>query len=132
MSSNMNDFSTAELALMRSVQVDSLQDLCVIQRHAYTGDSYGQQVSSWTDDASATACGLDMRPGSERFSDRSAVLTYDATLRLAITETVDEKDRIKITRRYGSILATPLVFEVAGPPQQGVSGIRLLLKRIET
>ena len=128
----MNELSVAELAGMRSVQVDSLQDLCVIQRHTYTGDTYGQQVSSWTDDSDTTVCGLDMRPGSERWSERAMVLNFDATLRLAITETVDEKDRIKITKRYGSILATPLVFEIVGPMQRGVSGIRLLLNRIET
>lgn len=128
----MNAFSSSELTGMRSVQVDSLQDTCVIQRHSYSGDTFGQQVDVFTDDEDTTACGLDMRPGSERFSNRAMVLNFDATLRLAITESVDEKDRIKVTKRFGTTLSTALVFDIAGPMQQGVSGIRLLLKRVET
>lgn len=116
---------------MKSVQVDSLQDTCVIQRHAYTGDTYGQQADGFTDDAAAIACGLDMRPGSERWNNRTTVLNFDATLRLAITVTVDEKDRIKVTKRYGETLGTALVFEIAGPIQRGPSGIRLMLNRVE-
>lgn len=127
----MESFDTTELANMRSVQVDSLQDTCVIQRHSYSGDTYGQQVDVFTDDSAAIACGLDMRAGSERWSNREMVLNFDATVRLAITVSVDEKDRIKVTKRYGSTLSTALVFDIAGPMQQGVSGIRLLLKRVE-
>lgn len=128
----MDHFTASELSGMREVQVDSLQDMCVIQRHSYTSDNYDQQIDSWADDAAATACGLDMRPGSERWSNRATVLVYDATVRLAITVNVDEKDRIKVTQRYGSTLAVPLVFEIVGPMQEGVSGKRLMLNRIES
>lgn len=127
----MNNFSAAELASMRATQVESLMDACVIQRHKYTANAYNEQVSSWTDDKAETACGLDMRPGSERYSNRMTTLTYDATVRLPITASVDEKDRIKITKRFGETLATALVFDIAGPVQRGVSGIRLLLRKVE-
>jgi head-tail adaptor len=127
----MFPFSVDELSRMKEVQVDSLQDRCVIQRHGYTGNDFGEQESSWTDEAAETACGVDMRPGSEREFARNTLLQYDAVLRLAITVDVDEKDRIKVTKRYGETLSTALVFGIVSPMQRGVSGIRILLKRVE-
>lgn len=129
----MNEFSTSELAGIRSVQVDSLQDLCVIQRHSYvTANTFGEVDNLYTDDSAATACGLEMKSGNERNYARDTLLVYDAVLRLAITASVDEKDRIKITKRYGETLTVPLIFEVVSPMQRGVSGTRVLLRKIET
>lgn len=122
-------FSVNDLSYMRKVQTDHMMDTCIIQTMSRTLDSYGQMIESYTD-GTAQACGLDMRPGSERKGTDSTMLEYDATLRLAITAAPDAKDRIKITHRFGEAI-TPLVYDIAGPIQRGPSGIRLLLKRVE-
>ena len=126
----MNSLSAAELARMRSTQISSLMDTCVVQRYSASANSYNELIPTWTDDASSTACGLDMRSGSERYGNKQVSVVYDASLRLPITVSVDVKDRIKITRRYGEILSTPLVYDIAGPVQRGPSGIRLLLRKL--
>lgn len=123
------DFTEDELEYMREVQVGHMMDSCVIQTHSATYDTFGQEILSYTD-GSEIRCGLDMRPGSERHGQDETVLTYDATLRLPITTTLTEKDRIKVTKRFGEDW-TDLVFEVVGVLQRGASGLRVLLRRIE-
>ena len=123
--------SADELAWMREAQTAHMNDTCVIQTCTQTKNSYGEMVETFTD-GSAIACGLDMRPGSERHGTENTVVTFDATIRLAITVAPNEKDRIKVTKRYGETLTTPLAFSIVGPIQRGPSGIRLLLNKIET
>ena len=124
-------FDSADLANMRESQEDHMQDECHIQAVVITANSMNEQVESWPADGAALACGLDMRPGSERHGANRVVVNYDATLRLPITATPDEKDRIKVTKRFGETLSTPLVFDIISPIQRGPSGIRIMLKKIE-
>jgi head-tail adaptor len=124
-------FSSSELATMRSAQTGHMLDTCVIQTYGRTINSFGEPVETWTDAVGTTACGLDMRPGSETWGADKTVVTYDATLRMPITTTIDVKDRVKITKRFDEAI-TAVVYEIYGPIQRGPSGIRLLLKRIET
>lgn len=125
------DFTATDLTSMRDMQDAHMQDTCVIQACTQTKDSYGQLVETFTD-GSAIACGLDMRSGSERRNVENVLLTYDATLRLDITQAPAVIDRIKVTKRFGEALDTALIFGIQGPIQRGPSGIRLLLERIET
>ena len=97
-----------------------------------TDDTFGQQVETWPTNSASIACGLDMRPGYERHGIEKTVVEYDATVRVPITTTVDMRDRFRVTKRFGETLATALVFDIVAPAQRGPSGIRLLLKRIET
>jgi hypothetical protein len=127
----LRQFTADELLDMRQAQVDHLLDTGLIQTRLQQEDSYGQSIETFTDGAPG-ACGLDMRPGSERRGTDLTVTTYDATLRLPITATPTVGDRYKITHRYGELLASPLVFEIVAPIQRGSSGIRLALRRIET
>lgn len=124
------DFTAAELAAFRAAQTDHMMDACYIQTYSRTVTA-GEPVETWTDAAAAIDCGLDMRPGRETPGEDMTVLAYDATLRLAITTTIDAKDRIKITKRFGETLGTALVFRIEGPVQRGPSGIRLLLRRVD-
>ncbi len=124
-------FSTADLTNMRAAQEAHMMDTCCIQTVTQTGDSFNQLVETFTD-GDDLPCGLDMRPGSERHGIDKTVVTYDATLRLPITATPDVKDRIKISKRFGEALGAALIYNIVGPIQRGPSGIRLLLKRIET
>lgn len=123
-------FTADELEYMRDVQDGHMMDTCVLQTHAYTANTYNEQVESWTDGATSI-CGLDMRAGSERHGVDNVVLQYDGTLRLPIATVIDVKQRIKVTKRHGETLAVPLVYDIVGTVQRGASGIRLLLKRIE-
>jgi len=124
------DFSTDELTNFRSAQTGHMMDTVVRQVYSATSNSYNEDVVTYTDQT-AIDCGLDMRPGSERHTQSYTALEYDATMRLAITTTIDARDRLKVTKRFGETLTTALVFEIVGPVQRGPSGIRLLLKRVE-
>ena len=123
--------NSTDLLNMRAVNEMTMHDTCVRQVYSATSNSMNEDVVTYTDQA-AIACGLDMRPGSERHSQSYTSLEFDATIRLPVTTTIDPRDRLKITKRYGETLATALVFEIVGPVQRGPSGIRLALKRVET
>ena len=128
----MSAFSTSELTLMREAQDSAMQDTCYIQTITGGSTAFGGEANTWADAAASIACGLDMRPGSERNRIHDTIVQYDATVRLPIAQVPDERDRIKVTKRFGETLATALVFEIVGPIQRGPSGIRLLLKKTET
>lgn len=125
-------FSSDELTEMRATQVAHMMDTCHLQACVQTRDSTNELVETWPADGDALVCGLDMRPGNERHGADMTVLAYDATLRLPITATPDARDRVKITKRFDEALGTALVYNIVGPIQRGPSGIRLLLKRVET
>jgi len=120
-------FSAGDLADMRTTQDAHMLDTCTLQTHSTTRDALGQDVDAWTD-GSSVACGLDMRPGSERRGAKMTVVEYDATLRLPIGTTVNEKMRIKVTKRFGENITTQ-VFDIVSPIQRGPSGIRLVLRK---
>jgi len=124
-------FDSGDLSNMRECQEAHMMDEGHIQAVVTTANSMNEQVESWPADGSAISCGLDMRPGSERHGPDKTVINYDATIRLPIGTTIDEKDRIKVDKRFGEALASPLVFDVISPIQRGPSGIRVMLKRIE-
>ncbi len=128
----MATFSAADLTNMRATQENHMMDTCVIQAVVQTLASDRELVDTWPADGDELACGLDMRPGTERHGVDNIILRYDAVVRLPITATPDAGDRIKITERFGEILDTALVFDVVGPIQRGPSGIRVMLNRIET
>lgn len=123
-------FTAAELAAMRAAQDLYMMDTCVRQVYSRTFDSYGAPAETYTDQTPALVCGLDMRPGSEQHRQDMTTLEYDATLRLPIGTAIDEKDRIKITKRFGEAI-TSQVYRVEGPIQRGPSGIRLRLRKVD-
>ena len=125
-------FTETQLINMRYAQTGHMLDTCVLQTFSRTFDSMGSEVATYTDAEASQACGLDMRPGSERNKTDMTVVQYDGTVRLAITATPDEKDRVKVTKRFGETLASALTFDIVGPIQRGPSGVRLLLKDIST
>lgn len=125
-------FSAADLTNMRAAQVEHMMDTCVLQAVVETADTFGDLVLTWPVDGSALTCGLDMRPGSERWGVDKTILQYDASIRLPITSAPSSKDRVKVTKRHGEALGAPLIYDIVGPIQKGPSGIRLLLRIVET
>ena len=127
----MLPFPTSDLARMRTQQDAHMQDVAVVQtRDAGTVNSFGEMIYAYADGA-AIACGLDMRPGSERHGPDNTRTEYDATARLPIATVIASKDRLKVTKRFGETLAAALIFEVLSPIQRGPSGIRVVLRRID-
>lgn len=123
-------FTAADLTNMRSAHTDRLQDECYVQALTETPNTFGEVVNSWADSGAAIACGLDMRPGSETRGINKTVVQYDAVLRLPVTSTVTETQRIRVTKRYAETLGTAIVFDILSPIQRGPSGFRILLNKV--
>lgn len=126
------DFSTTELADMRTAQDGHMMDTGNIQPVSVSVDTFGQAVETWPTNSADIDCGLDMRPGSERNRIDDTLTIYDATVRLPIGTTYNMRDKFRVTKRFGETLTTALVFEFVGPIQRGPSGIRAMLRRVET
>lgn len=124
-------FTAAELTGQRAAQDLHMMDTCYIQVYSASMNSFGEPVAVYTEALTSTACGLDMRPGSERHEADKSTTEWDATIRLPIATSITARDRIRVTARFGEALASPIVFSVAAPIQRGPSGIRLQLKRVE-
>ena len=124
-------FSAADLTNMRAAQDAHMMDTCKFGTATQTSDSHGQLVETFAYGADVV-CGLDMRPGSERHGVDNTALVYDAIIRLPIASAPVALDRVKVTKRHGTALGADLVYDIVAPIQKGPSGVRLLLKIIET
>lgn len=120
----------SQLRHFRETQVLSLMDTFHKLTYSRTFNEYNEPIESYTEVMRDEPCGLEQKQGEERGADKNAVIVYDATLRLPITYTIDEKDRIRITKRYGERLDAPIDYQIVSPQQRGPSGIRLLLKKV--
>lgn len=119
----------SQLAHMRERQALSLMDICHKLTYSRTINSHREPVATYTEDETDVPCGLEQKQGTEVGADKTAVVTYDAILRLSLKVTIDEKDRVRIVKRYGERI-TPIDYEIVSPQQRGPSGIRLLLKKV--
>lgn len=123
-------FTELDLLDMRTAQDDHMQDRCVILSYTPgTLNEYNESDTPVETISAEIACGLDMRPSSERHNPDMTLITYDATLRLPIATAVKETDKIRITKRFGETI-TSLTYEIVSPMQRGPSGIRLMLRKI--
>lgn len=123
-------FDANELADMRSAQQAHMMDTGYRMARSVTANAYNEPIESFTQAATATVCGLEMKSGAEKDKETMTLIEYDAILRLPITFTIDYKDRFKVTKRYGESI-TALTFEVVSPVQRGPSGLRVLLRKVE-
>jgi len=126
----MNAFSADELTAMQDTQESAMMDTCVLMRYSEAMDAINHAVPTWTD-GQTSECGLDMREGEERIGDGRVIVKWEARLRLPINTTLDLRDRIRITARFGSPLNTPIVYQIVSPVQQGPSGLRVKLQKVE-
>ena len=111
---------------MRSVQDGAMQDTCRVLAYSSTPDAYNNPEASYTP-GSEMPCGLEMISPDE-LQASGHVPVIDAHIRLPIGTTLDTRDRIQVTKRYGETLDTALTFEIAGPAKRGPSGLYLDLK----
>lgn len=124
----MNKLSTEELTRIRTAQTEAMQDTCVLQTYSETFNSFGEPIKTWTA-GSSVACGVEMKPGGEKFGSDNVVIEYEATIRLPITTSVNIRDRINITSMFGETVN--YTYDIAGPIQRNSSRIKLLLKKTE-
>lgn len=124
-------FPTGDLSRMQAAQQLHMPDTCHRLTYSRTFNDYGEPVEAWTEDVTDIPCGIDQRPGSESNNPTDVAVTYDATVRLPISQadTWDVKDRLLLTQRFGSAV-TNITYWIASPVQRGPSGIRLLLKKV--
>lgn len=125
----MRVLQTGELTRLRSAQEAAMMDTAVRLVYRETGkDEYGMAIKGWAEDAEL-ACGYDAKAIKEVMDGTQVVLT-DARLRLPIGTVIDNRDRFKITKRFGEILADPPTYEILGEPRQGPSGLLLDLRLV--
>lgn len=124
-------FASGILARLRSTQLAHMGDTCVRLAYSRTYDDYNAPVDHWSDAGGSVPCGLDMQPGSERSTDNLTVVSWDAVLRISISEVWDPKDRVRVTHRFGEALAVPLVYGLVAPPQRGPSALQLRLRKVD-
>jgi hypothetical protein len=117
----MQTFSTTELSQMRATQAGAMYDTCKVLAYSAIQDALGNPDVTWTA-GSALACGFEpVKPGEVHGSGDVPVI--DGRVRLPIGTSVDEQDRIRMTHRYGEVLASSEDYEVVGPVMRGPSGL---------
>jgi hypothetical protein len=125
----MTMLAADDIVLMRADQALSRWDTC--RRLVYTAgavNAYGMPEPPTYVRGDAITCGLDMRSSAREVMNGTQVVLADARLRLSVNTTLDNRDRIEITQRFGEVLATPLVYEIIGEPERGPSGLVVNLR----
>ena len=125
-------FPTGDLTRMQATQQAHMEDMCRRTVFSFTTNDYGEPVSAWTENITDIPCGIEQQTGTENMGPDKVVVTYDAVVRLPISqaEVWSVKDRLILTKRFGTAI-TPITYGIAAPVQRGPSGIRLLLQKIE-
>lgn len=123
-------FSADELLDMVEAQEGHMMDECVLRIYSGSQDTYGEVVPTFIDGA-ATICGLEMKGGEIKDIASKTITLYDAKIRLPKTLTFSLRDRIKITKRFGSSV-TPIEYAIVSTHSIGPSGMQLLLQKITT
>lgn len=104
---------TSRLTRMRAIVADAMEDTCIIQTYTEgVADSYNEKPITYTD-GSAIDCTYEPGGGAEVDRTTGTVSVRRARVKIALTNTVTVKDRIKVTHLKGSELASALVYGVA-------------------
>lgn len=123
--------STTQLAQMRVAHADLMGDTCQIGTYsAGTADAFGHVPGSYSY-ASAISCGFERKGATELHSQAMTTVNADAMLRVPHTTTITARDRVKITKRYGTD-TTDEVYEVVGIAQRGPTATLVYLKQVTT
>ena len=126
-------FSAADLAAMRAVQTETMQDTCTLRVWTPTIDAWGSEIAGWTLRA-GVPCGLDVT-GSRQKERRRAdgtISVSQAVLRLALDdgESLTARDSVVITHRHGEALNPPLTFGIDGPIERGPTAVVVRLVEV--
>jgi hypothetical protein len=123
--------TTAQLTQMRATHAGLMGDTCQIGTYsAGTPDSHGRIRGSYSY-ATAIACGFEWKGQSEAHTAVMTQLDADALLRVPASTTIEQRQRVKLTYRYGTDI-TDLTFEVVGFGQRGPTATLVYLKQVTT
>lgn len=97
-----------------------MQDTCQVLVYSSADDAYNNPSPTYTP-GSAISCGVEL-VGPDEVQESGEVPVIDARIRLPINTTIDARDRIRVTHRYGEDV-TDEDYEIEGPVQRGPSGL---------
>ena len=118
-----------ELAAVQQTQNEYMPDTCQILTRGTSGsDPYGKPIPTWTAGADVS-CGFGTISSRDVMAGTQVPLA-EARLRLPLTATFTNLDRIRITKRYDAALSASEDFEIVGPARRGPSCFVVLLKRV--
>jgi hypothetical protein len=131
----MRAFSIAELSSMQATQVAAMMDCCDIMTHTPgAADERGLPAVTYPVSATGVPCGFEHSKTDREFMGATRagtqVPTYDGSLRLPINTVITERDRVRITARFGVTETTPTIYEVVGLPRKGPSGLYVRLNKL--
>jgi hypothetical protein len=121
----------SDLVWMRSAQTEHMHDVCQRLVHSFTVDSHNQQIAVFTLNTTLIPFGLETKPGSEAPKNHVVEVRWDAVGRFPVALALEVQDQIKVISRYGETLASPIIYQVLGPKQQGPTAFRVRLIRVE-
>lgn len=130
----MKALAEREVNAMQSAADESMNDMCEIGVWTPNGtDERGQPLGSFVYGA-ATRCGFNATgtksvPGTKSVQDGSQTVVSDAILRLPVDVAVRNLDHVKITQRFGTVLAVQPEYRIIGEAREGVSAKVLFLSR---
>lgn len=125
--------SERQLAQMRVAQANLMGDTCQIGTYAAgTADAFGNIPGSYTY-ATAIDCGFerrfDRKGANELHTTAMTLVNADAMLRVPHTTSITTRDRVKLTKRYGTDIIDE-VYEVVGIAQRGPTATLVYLKQV--
>jgi hypothetical protein len=128
----MRQISSSELSRIRSSQLETLHDECIIQTFSSSGsNTFGETTGSWVS-GSTIACALWENGGVKSYAGQIILTEADATLRLpSSASSISSKDRINVISIYG-VATGSRIYQVFSNPKIGISGIVVELKRFLT
>ena len=121
----MTGLRPGELTGLQVTQEGHMMDTCVRLVYAAATDAYGIPQPTYTPAATSLACGFN--PSSREMMNQ--VPDVEAVLRLPADTVLDNRDRIRITYRFGTAV-TNEDYEIAGLPRRGPSGLLVPLKKV--
>jgi len=123
-------FGNEQLSVFTHMQESVMMDTCIIHDHSAAAvNEFGNPTNTYTARGEATICGF-KRVGSAEMLQGNESPTIDAELRLPRATLIDALDRVQLTKRYGTVMPTPLLFDVVGVAIPGPSAILLSLKAV--
>ncbi len=126
----MSGLNTEDLAYLRATHEEMLPDKCIICPYTLGEQSdRGKLIESWPETADEIACGLDTQRATEVMLSDKTVIKAHGRIRLPYGTSVDARDRIKITERYGT--DDSVLYEVVGPAMKGVSGVLVNVVKVQ-
>ncbi|HLA87368.1 MAG TPA: hypothetical protein VJL10_05075 [Anaerolineales bacterium] len=116
---------------MQSTQEAAMMDECYLRRWtAGTEDEYNlTSNATYPAAAQPTPCGLVFGNSKHTELMQATQAPMIATMiRLPLTTTLDPKDRIKVTKRFGVTETTPKTYQIIGHPKAGPSGLLVMVE----